>query len=138
MDKLGSLVAGSVAGGIARWLLSEALSKAGDGRFPYGTLAVNLSGCLIIGALHGLSDTRFPLSAQARMLLIVGFCGAYTTFSSWILETSALVDKGNISGACGYVLVSVMAGFLLFRTGASLPKGMASLARSSPAETLGR
>ena len=133
MDKFASLIVGSLVGGVARWLFSEALSKAGDGRFPYGTLLVNLSGCLLIGVLHGLSETRFPLSAQGRMLLVVGFCGAFTTFSTLMLEASALVDRGNVAGACSYVLVSVVTGFLLFRAGAAIPKGIAALAVTTKA-----
>lgn len=122
MDKIISIAIGSIAGGLSRWLLSEAIARAAGERFPYGTLAVNLSGCFIIGLLYGLSETRFSLNAQGRVLLMAGFCGAFTTFSSWMLETSVLLDKGNAAGAYAYVLGSVLLGFTLFRAGSALPK----------------
>jgi CrcB protein len=102
--------------------LSEAIARAVGDRFPYGTLAVNLSGCFIIGLLYGLGETRFALSSQGRLLLMVGFCGAFTTFSSWMLETSVLLDQGHAARAYAYVLGSVLVGFTLFRAGTVLPK----------------
>lgn len=111
------LAAGSLVGGFARWLLAGAVHGAVGSRFPFGTLAVNLSGCLLIGALHGLGEVR--LGAQGRMLLMVGFCGAFTTFSAWMLESSAMLDRGDWKGASAYLVLSVILGFALFRLGAA-------------------
>ena len=117
MNAMICLAAGSLVGGFARWLLSDAVSRGLGVRFPFGTLAVNLSGCFLIGALHGLGEAR--LGAQGRLLLMTGFCGAFTTFSAWILESSTLIDRGEWRGALGYVLASVVLGLALFRAGAA-------------------
>ncbi|HRY29999.1 MAG TPA: CrcB family protein, partial [Elusimicrobiota bacterium] len=88
MEKWIYLAVGSVAGGFARYLLSGAVhSKWGSG-FPYGTLAVNLCGCFLIGLLNGLAEEKFLLNPHARLLLMTGFCGAFTTFSTIMLESS--------------------------------------------------
>ena len=121
MDKILSLAVGSMAGGMARWFLSEAVARAVGRSFPYGTLTVNLAGCFILGLLYSLGESRLPLSPAARMLLMVGFCGSFTTFSTFMLESSAMADKGNLSGALGYIVVSVLLGFGLFRAGLRLP-----------------
>lgn len=125
MDKVLCLAAGSLAGGFARWLIADAFQKQAGG-FPLGTLLVNLSGCLIIGILHGLGETRLPLSPHGRMLLMVGFCGAFTTFSALILESSVMIDKGNTSGAAAYVAASVLIGLLFFRSGAAAARTFGS------------
>lgn len=122
------MAAGSLAGGFARWTLSELAFIRTEFPYGYGTLLVNLSGCLLIGLFHGLEGTRFPLSANGRMLLMIGFCGAFTTFSTWMMETSLMLDRGNVSGAFGYLLVSILLGFGLFRIGAQLPKRFSAAA----------
>jgi len=117
MGKWIGLVAGSVAGGIARYTLAGAAYRALGADFPYGTLAVNLSGCFVIGVLDGLAEEKFLLGPQARVLLMTGFCGAYTTFSTLILETDHLLRGGEFVRAAGNVLVSVGLGLALFRAG---------------------
>lgn len=112
MEKILGLAAGSVAGGVARWLVADWLRHP---RFPYGTLAVNLSGCLLVGLLHGLGESR--LSPGARLLLVTGFCGAFTTFSAWILESSSLLDRGDWRSAAVNIAGSVVLGLALFRAG---------------------
>lgn len=133
MDRILALAVGSLAGGFARWMLSGFVLKSTRAEFPYGTLLVNLSGCLLIGLLHGLEGTRFPLSVNGRMLLMIGFCGAFTTFSTWMMETSLMMDRGNVWGAFGYLSASILLGFGLFRIGAQLPKSFSAVAVASPA-----
>lgn len=127
MDKILCLVAGSAAGGVARWFLSDrVITHSKD--LPWGTFVVNLSGCLLLGILHGLGDTAWPLGPRARMLLMVGFCGAFTTFSSWMLESSVLMEKGASRAALAYVILSVVLGFALLRAGALASKAVAASA----------
>lgn len=115
-----ALAAGCLAGGFSRLGLSWAMHRwLGEG-FPYGTIAVNLSGCLLVGFFSTAGQGRIPVSADARLLLMTGFCGAYTTFSALILETSALLQHGFWTRALFYVLLSVLAGLVLFRVGAAL------------------
>ena len=117
MNAMIGLAVGSLAGGFSRWLLTEAVQRVVGARFPFGTLTVNLAGCLLIGVLHGLGEER--LGVQGRMLLMVGFCGAFTTFSTWILECSTLLDRGEWRSALGYAAASGVLGLLLFRAGSA-------------------
>jgi CrcB protein len=80
--------AGSFVGGILRYLLSTWVYKIlGNPLFPYGTLAVNSLGCLAIGFLAGLAETRSIFTANDRLFIFVGVLGGFTTFSSVALET---------------------------------------------------
>ena len=88
--------------------------------FPYGTLLVNLSGCLLIGLFDGMAEVRFLIGPAGRLLLMTGFCGAYTTFSTLMLETSNLVRDGEMVYALLNFLGSGVAGFILFRFGVYL------------------
>jgi fluoride exporter len=78
-------------GAIARFLLDGAVSRSAAGRFPLGTLAVNLSGSLVLGVLAGAG-----LSGDADRLVATGFIGAFTTFSTWVLETHRLGEDDRM------------------------------------------
>lgn len=114
------LILGSMSGGVARYLLSGAVYRAFGSSFPHGTLAVNLSGCFLIGALEGLSQSRLALSLNARILLMTGFCGAFTTLSALMLETNNLVKNSGALPAAANVAGTVLGGYLLFRLGLRL------------------
>src|SRR3989338_1137802 len=111
---------GGVFGTLARYTLEGLLYKFAGASFPYGTLAVNLSGCFLIGFLASISEEKFLLSANARLLLMVGFCGAYTTFSTFMFETANLIQDGETWRAFSNVIASVIIGFILFRLGVLL------------------
>ena len=115
-----ALVTGGVAGTVARYALSGLVYRFAGSEFPYGTLAVNLAGCLAIGFLSALSEERFLLGPNARLLLMAGFCGAFTTFSTFMLETSNLLREGETFRAFANMAVSIVAGFVLFRLGGFL------------------
>lgn len=117
MNKWIGLAAATLAGGFARYALVGAVYGALGGRFPYGTLAVNLSGCFLIGIFNGLAETRLVLGPDARVVLMGGFCGAFTTFSTLMLETSQLAKDGEAVRALANVTATLVAGFLLFRMG---------------------
>ncbi len=115
---------GSAAGGLARWLLGlAAVALFGTG-FPWGTLLINLTGCLFLGWLWAVLGGRVPPSGDdQRLLFAVGFCGAYTTFSTFSLEADALLKRG--SGLLGwvYIAASVILGLLAVRLGIWLGQG---------------
>ena len=103
---------GSILGGVARYGVAL-LVTAGAG-FPWATLFVNVTGSFIIGLYATLSGSegRIPASVQQRLFVMTGFCGGYTTFSAFSLETLMLVRAGMVRTALIYVVVSV-AGWLL-------------------------
>ena len=120
MIKFVHLIAGGAAGTVARYVLSGATYRIFGISFPYGTLAVNLIGCLLLGFLASFTERKFFLDTHARILLMVGFCGAFTTFSTFILETANLIKDGEAARAFLNVVVSVMIGFIVLRLGVLL------------------
>ena len=102
---------GGMVGAVSRYLIGNWVHDSlGTSWFPYGTLTVNVVGCLLIGLLAGLADTRQLLSAEARALLMVGVLGGFTTFSAFGYETMTLVRDGNAAAGITNVAVSVVAG----------------------------
>ncbi|MDD5217199.1 MAG: fluoride efflux transporter CrcB [Candidatus Omnitrophica bacterium] len=112
-----ALAIGGLTGTFARYFLAGMIYRHFGTSFPYGTLAVNLSGCFFIGLLAALSEEKFLLGPNARLLLMIGFCGAFTTFSTFILETANLMKSGETLRAFMNLLTSVIAGFIVFRLG---------------------
>lgn len=90
--------------GLGRWISA----RVGTG-FPWGTLAVNLLGCLAIGFLCRLLENRGS-SESLRLFLVIGLLGGFTTFSAFGLETTALIHSGRPAAAMAYVAVSVLGG----------------------------
>ena len=114
------LVLGGIAGTLLRYVVSGIVYEAAGPNFPYGTLAVNGTGCFIVGFLACLSEEKFILGPELRILLMAGFCGAFTTFSTFMLETANLMKGGETLKALGNVVVSLVVGFALFRLGVLL------------------
>lgn len=114
------LIIGGALGTLSRYMLAGAVYKSFGASFPYGTMAVNLLGCFIIGFLSTIAEQKFVLGSGVRTFLMIGFCGAFTTFSTFIFETNALIRDGEVMRAFVNVLVSVIVGFILFRLGVLL------------------
>ncbi|MEO8112280.1 MAG: fluoride efflux transporter CrcB [Ginsengibacter sp.] len=112
---------GSCIGGICRYLLSMFIQNKFLSAFPYGTLSVNIIGCLLIGIVFGISE-RSLLGVEWRMFMVTGYLGGFTTFSSFSNETIALIRDGQYWPAFTYVGISVVVGLLATFTGISLIK----------------
>ena len=117
MAKWIGLAAGGILGTFARYFLSGTIHRIFGVTFPWGTLVVNLVGCFTIGFLAVLAEEKFLLGPNARIFLMIGFCGAFTTFSTFILETSNLTKDGETLYAFLNIVLSVVLGFLVFRLG---------------------
>ena len=117
MNKWVGLAAGGLAGTFARYIVSGAVYRALGAAFPYGTLAVNTVGCFLIGVFAALAEGKFVLGPEARVLLMAGFCGAFTTFSTFVFETANLMRDGDVARAFLNIAASLGAGFLAMRLG---------------------
>ena len=122
MTKIFAIALGSLTGGFSRYYLAGWVYRLWGATFPYGTLIVNLVGCFLIGFFSSLADERFLIGPNGRLLLMIGFCGAFTTFSTFILETANLIKDGQGFQALLNVLASGILGFLVFRTGTLLAR----------------
>ncbi|MBP7001156.1 fluoride efflux transporter CrcB [Amaricoccus sp.] len=100
---------GSALGSLARWEGAGALQAALGPPFPSGTLAVNVAGSFLIGLIAALTSPggRFPASPAVRLFLMAGFCGGFTTFSTFALDTLQLAQRGAAPVALLYVALSV-------------------------------
>lgn len=111
--------AGSFIGGVARYLLGQWVQAKAAATFPYGTLAVNVLGCLAIGLVLGWSVRNSP-PVEWRFFLATGFCGGFTTFSTFSNETLALLREGQTAAASAYVVASLALGLLATWVGISV------------------
>lgn len=109
-------LAGS-AGAVCRYLVSRLVMIHTGGAFPWGTLAVNALGCLLFGLIWGLAETRGIGSERTRLLFLVGFLGAFTTFSSFAHETVVLLREGHRGLAAVNIIAQNLAGLAAFAAG---------------------
>jgi CrcB protein len=113
---------GGFAGAISRYLVDGWVTDRTAGAFPWGTLAVNLSGSFVLGLLFAMTAERAILPAEIRGPVMIGFIGAYTTFSTFMLESWVLIEDGsyttamaNLGGSVLLGLVAVVAGLTVGR-----------------------
>ncbi|HUQ80369.1 MAG TPA: fluoride efflux transporter CrcB [Gemmatimonadaceae bacterium] len=99
---------GSAVGGVARLLLGSAIQQRTPGPFPVGTFVVNITGAILLGFLMRYLLASPTVSAEMRALLTTGFCGGYTTFSTFSYETLTLIEAGDYRRATLYATLSVI------------------------------
>lgn len=107
VTQLLAIAAGGSIGAVLRFLMSNGVYRLMGRDFPYGTLAVNVVGSLCIGVLFVLLVERLSLSPEWRAGILVGVLGAFTTFSTFSLETLALLEEGEVLKSILNVLLSV-------------------------------
>ena len=98
---------GAAAGGVARYALTGLLQQRAGPGFPVATLVINISGSLLLGFLMRYALASGAVSPELRALLTTGFCGGYTTFSTFSYETILLLEDGEYGRAGLYILLSV-------------------------------
>lgn len=113
---------GSFIGGVSRFLAARFIQNNMLSSFPYGTFWVNLIGCFLIGIFFGLSERGNLANAEVRMFLTVGFCGGFTTFSTFSLENMTMLKDGNFFHFVLYTGLSVFLGLLATYGGNLLTK----------------
>jgi fluoride exporter len=113
---------GGFVGAVSRYGLALWIGQRWGRVFPLGTFVINVSGSFLIGLLMTLMADRFTVNPQWRLLLVVGFLGAYTTFSTFEYETGALLKDGELTFAMLNIILSVVAGFVALKLGEALAK----------------
>lgn len=108
---------GGFLGAVARYIVAIWIGQRWGRIFPFGTVVVNVSGCFFIGFLMSLFTEKIMGSPQARLFLITGVLGAYTTFSTFEYETGSLLKDGEWVLATANVIMSVIAGFVALKLG---------------------
>ena len=122
MRELIAVGLGGFVGAVARYVVSGWVHRVAGVGFPWGTLTVNLAGCLALGALMGLVEARMAIAPAWRLFLGLGVLGSFTTFSSFGYETVELIRGGefglafaNAAGSLVFGAVAVVAGVALAR-----------------------
>ena len=113
-----------LVGTLIRYWLSGFVARQSGETFPWGTLAVNLIGCFLAGAMYYLADERFLISPTLRTVILIGLLGGFTTFSSYGLQTFTLLRGGEIGLATLNIAVSNVLGLLMVYTGYVLAKAL--------------
>ena len=115
MKELIAVFIGSGLGGLSRFGLGKWINSMHNHHFPFGTFVVNFIACLVLGFVIGLADHKQILSPTARLFLVVGFCGGFSTFSTFSSETLSLFQQGHnmssVLSVLGSVLLCVTATF---------------------------
>jgi CrcB protein len=117
-----AIAAGSALGGVARYLLGGWVQRLSDGPFPMGTLLVNITGSFVLGFILRFTLDSAAVSPETRAFLTIGFCGGYTTFSTFSYETARLLEDGEWTRAAVYIgasavlsIIGTIAGFHVAR-----------------------
>ena len=103
-----AIAIGAAVGGVSRYYLSAAVQHRMGSTFPWGTLIINVTGSVVLGLPDALRARDAGVSVEMRALLTTGFCGGYTTFSTYSYETATLIEDGQLGRAGTYALASVL------------------------------
>mgnify|MGYP001190321131 FL=1 len=106
------IAVGSAIGGVSRYILGGVVQRILDTTFPSGTLIVNITGSFLLGVIIRFAVDTPAISPEVRALLAIGFCGGYTTFSTFSYETMAMLEDGEWTRAAAYVSASVLLSLL--------------------------
>lgn len=112
--------AGGALGAMARYLLSSWITQVMGTQFPWGILCVNIAGCLAMGLLAGLGAQMIYMSNDVKLFLATGVLGGFTTFSAFSLDAMQLAERGALTDALLYVLVSVAGSIAALLAGLAL------------------
>lgn len=120
LSRLVGLGLAGALGTLVRYGLAGAVQRFGGAAFPWGTFAVNVTGCFLAGLLWGLCESRWTVTGDMRAVLFVGFMGAFTTFSSVMLETGELLRSSQWFYAVANMTLEIGLGLLSLLMGTKL------------------
>ena len=109
---------GSFLGGIARYLVKVGCGKLFPAAtLPLGTMVANVAGCFLIGLFYGIASRHTTMSQDMLMLLTVGFCGGFTTFSTFMNENMSMIQGGELFNSLLYAVLSLVLGLAFLYLG---------------------
>ena len=115
---------GGFAGAISRYAVDTAVTARVGGDFPWGTFLINVSGSFLLGVLYAVIAERSLLPEEVRGPLLIGFIGAYTTFSTYMLESWGLVESGSYGAAIANLGGSVVVGLVAVAAGLAVGRAI--------------
>lgn len=124
-SSLVALAAAGALGTVSRWSLAVAVQRWLGGGYPWGTLAVNVLGCFLFGMAWMLAENRSAVGQEVRIAVMVGFLGAFTTFSTYAFETHALLREGHLLTAAANLGAHNVLGIAALVLGAALVRWVA-------------
>jgi len=113
---------GGFLGSISRFLIALSINRIFQSVLPIGTLVVNIVGCLFIGVIYSLAEQKNIMSPELRVFLGVGFCGGFTTYSSFAFEKFSLIKSGDFLMLSIYIGASVFLGLIAVYIGSQIHK----------------
>ena len=120
--KLAWLALAGALGTLARYGLAQVVHRVNGAPFPFENLVVNLTGCFVAGIMWALFESRWPVGAETRVLVLIGFMGAFTTFSAFILETTQLMQSQAWVSALANIMLQNGLGFAALFAGAAIAR----------------
>lgn len=109
-----------IAGTLMRYWFGGLVQRAYGGVFPWGTYAVNMAGCMLFGFVWTMAEERLIISGEARSIILIGFMGAFTTFSTFIFETDQLLRDSQWALAAGNMALQNFSGIVFLMLGIAL------------------
>jgi CrcB protein len=122
--KIGLMAAAGALGTLARAGVTSLVQRAAGLGFPWGTVTVNLLGCFLFGLAFALLEQRAAIFADARLVVLTGFMGAFTTFSTYAFDVSALFTSGRTLAALANVTLQNIAGVVVLMAGLALGRAL--------------
>ncbi len=120
LEKLTLIALAGTLGTLARYWLSGLVYDVAGRDFPWGTAAVNILGCFLFGLVWEVAEGRYLLRAEARTVILTGFMGAFTTFSTFVFESAAFMEDGRYLPALANVAFQTVLGFAALFGGLAL------------------
>ena len=124
ITKLAWLAGAGALGTLARYGLAGLVQRLHQSEFPWGTLAVNALGCFAFGIVWTLAEERLVIGGETRAILLIGFMGAFTTFSTYAFETSAMLRDAEWMLAAANALAQNVLGVVAFFLGVALGRAL--------------
>ena len=122
LQNICTIALGSSIGGVLRWLLTQFFQKFSFYHFPIGTFVINVLGCFCIGLFYAIFEKYNIGNQSVRLFLTVGFCGSFTTFSTFMHENLLLLQRQELLVSLLYLTLSIILGTLAVIWGANIIK----------------